>query len=442
MSEIVYRISGVLSSVVKGVPVGTNLGLVYLMWMLMSGQMLKSRGAVIPGLANMGMPTVEVRRTWAAMRYGAWQTDDLVENWRAVVASEGKWQAQVRDGWRAVPVDLTAVFRPRLQGLETKHHDSTSGKALPAIPFGIAVQGGRVGDVRLGLPLVFERMEAGETNEALLEVGLLAKVQAKLAADEVVVLDGGFSLSQLRKAKVERFVLRVATNFTARRATLPDYKGNGARPKYGDAVRPQPRKHKGKAIPATPPDRQETFIEGDRIIQAAYWDNLVGRREKAGSATTFTCAVFHDPRFRQPLAVICSVPITGPALRQLYRDRWPIEVLPLTAKQILGAGRQFVFAEESRQRLPELALLTGSILTYVAATHTQPIPSGFWDRLPQPTSGRLRRAIAGVSFSMLTGFAEELHKKDSRTDHLPKGVNAHRRLKRPAPPADSDALAA
>jgi hypothetical protein len=66
MSEIVYRISEVLSSVVKGVPVGTNLGLVYLMWMLMSGQMLKSRGAVIPGLANMGMPAVEVRRTWAA----------------------------------------------------------------------------------------------------------------------------------------------------------------------------------------------------------------------------------------------------------------------------------------------------------------------------------------------------------------------------------------
>jgi hypothetical protein len=442
MSEIVYRISGVLSSVVKGVPVGTNLGLAYLMWMLMSGHMLKSRGAVIPGLAAMGMPAVEVRRTWAAMRYGVWETAELVENWRAVVADEGKWQARVHEGWRAVPVDLTAFYRPRLAGLETKHYDSIAGKALPAIPYGIAVQVGQLGDVRLGLPLAFERMEAGETSESLLEARLLAKVQAKLAADEVVVLDAGFSLSRLREAGVERFVLRVATNFTARRATRPDYKGSGARPKYGDVVRPLPRKHKDKVIAATPPDRQETFIEDGRIIQAAYWDKLVGRQEKAGSAQTFNCAVFHDPRYRQPLVISYSVPVSGPALRQLFRDRWPVEVLPLTAKPILGAGRQFVFAPESCQRLPELALLAGSILTYVAATHDEPIPTGFWDRQPQPTSGRLRRALATLSFSMLTGFAEELHKKDSRTDHLPKGVNAHRRQKRPILPADSDDLAA
>lgn len=442
MSKIVYRISGVLSSVVKGVPVGTNLGLAYLMWMLMSGQMLRSRGAVIPGLAGMGMPEVEVRRSWAALSYGAWEIDGLIENWRAVVSAEGRWEAREHGGWRPVALDLTGIFRPRLADLQTKHYHSGAGKALPAIPFGIAVQVGQVGDVRLGLPLVIERLAEGETSEAGLQADLLQQVKPRLAAKEVVVLDAGFSLSQVRAAGVESFVLRVAANFTARRASQPDYQGTGRPAEYGSLVRPLPRKHKGKVIAATPPDRQETFIEEGRLIEAAYWDNLVGPKEKPGTAQPFTCAVFRDPRYRDPLLVIYSIAISGPALRQLYRDRWPVEVLPLTAKQVLGAGRQFVFARECRQRLPELALLTGAILTYLAATCDQTIPTGFWDRKPQPTSGRLRRALAAVSFSMLTGFAEELHKKDSRTDHLPKGVNAHRRQKRPSPHANSDASAA
>jgi hypothetical protein len=442
MSEIVYRISGVLSSVVKGVPVGTNLGLAYLMWMLMSGQLLRSRGAVIPGLAGMGMPEVEVRRTWAALSYGAWEIDELVANWQAVVKAEGQWQAQSHEGWRPVAVDLTAIYRPRLQDLETKHYHSGAGRALPAIPFGVAVQVGQAGDTRLGVPLVIMRMPEDQSSESGLQARLLEQTQSRLRSDEVVVLDAGFSLSQLRSAGVGRFVLRVASNFTARRAALPDPKDKGRPAEYGPIVRPLPRQHKGKLIAATVPDRVETFIEDGRTIEAAYWDNLVGRKEKPGRAASFTCAVFRDPRYREPLVVIYSVPLSGAAVRQLYRDRWPVEVLPLTAKQVLGAGRQFVFAQETRQRLPELALLTGSILSYLAATQDQPLPTGFWDRQPQPTSGRLRRALASVTFSILTGFAEELHKKHSRTDHLPKGVAAHRRHARPTPQADSKALAA
>ncbi|NJN84559.1 MAG: hypothetical protein HC802_21255 [Caldilineaceae bacterium] len=37
-------------------------------------------------------------------------------------------------------------------------------------------------------------------------------------------------------------------------------------------------------------------------------------------------------------------------------------------------------------RFPELALLAGAIQVYVAAV-SPPIPAGFWDRQPQPTSG-------------------------------------------------------
>src|SRR5206468_2820104 len=80
-------------------------------------------------------------------------------------------------------------------------------------------------------------------------------------------------------------------------------------------------------------------------------------------------------------------------LRDLYRDRWPVEQLPLAAKQMLGAARQFVHEQETCQRFPELALLAGAVLTYAAAT-SPAVPTGSWDRLPRRTPGRLRRATS------------------------------------------------
>ncbi len=117
---------------------------------------------------------------------------------------------------------------------------------------------------------------------------------------------------------------------------------------------------------------------------------------------------------------------------QLYRDRWPVEQPPLAAKQMLGAARQFVFHPRSCQRLPELALFAGSILSYVAATMPV-IPTGFWDRRPRRTPGRLRRLLLREHFPKLTvKMPERLRKKESPTAHLPKGVAGHRRAAAPS----------
>jgi hypothetical protein len=67
MSSVVYRIHELLSRIVKGVRVGTNLDLVCLIWMLMSGRLLESRGAVLPGLSAFGLPDDAVRRCAAAL---------------------------------------------------------------------------------------------------------------------------------------------------------------------------------------------------------------------------------------------------------------------------------------------------------------------------------------------------------------------------------------
>ena len=98
---------------------------------------------------------------------------------------------------------------------------------------------------------------------------------------------------------------------------------------------------------------------------------------------TFIIWVYFDPLYDKPL-------ILGTNLRQatpltifcLYQDRWPVEQIPLVAKQMLGLHRQFVFAPESCHRLPELALLLANVLTYLAAV-LPPMPTGFWDRRPK-----------------------------------------------------------
>jgi hypothetical protein len=99
---------------------------------------------------------------------------------------------------------------------------------------------------------------------------------------------------------------------------------------------------------------------------------------------------------------------------------------------MLGAARQCVFAPTSRQRLPELSLRAGSILAYTAATHPA-VPTGFWDRAPRSTPGRLRRVLAQGHYEDLQELPEHLRKKQSPTAHLPTGVRGHRRQKKATP---------
>ena len=111
------------------------------------------------------------------------------------------------------------------------------------------------------------------------------------------------------------------------------------------------------------------------------------------------------------------------SVRAIYKDRWPVEQIPLSAKQMVGAHRQFVHNPESIQRLPELALLAGSILSFLAAT-LPAVPTGFWDRKPKRTPGRLRRTLMGKPFPKDALFSGQLREKRSATDHLPKGYLA------------------
>jgi len=109
-----------------------------------------------------------------------------------------------------------------------------------------------------------------------------------------------------------------------------------------------------------------------------------------------------------------------------------VEGLPLWAKPRRGAARQCVFPEASRPRLPAWALLAGSIRAYTAAPPPA-LPTGFWDRTPRPTPGRLRRMLAPVHDEAVPELPAPLRKKPAPTAHLPTGIRGHRRQKKVTP---------
>jgi len=454
MPPAVYRMMTLLCSLVVTLPIGTNLGLLHLLWMLVSGQLLGARGAVIPGLSACGLSDRAVRRAWATLGQGDWTSARLLARWRALVVAEGRWQPHTHGGYRPVAVDVTAFWRPRLQGCPTVHYHAEAGRALPAIPLGLIARVGSVGSQRLALPLTMVRASVDDPRPGTQERLLVRAAVAQCGEDEVLVFDAGFGLALLQEEGATRYVVRCAKNSTFRRAIPPPYGGRGRPATRGEIVRPLPRTYKGRPIPATPPDRTETWEEDGVTLRAEIWADLV-RTTAAGQAKaeveaeveakepSVTVIAVYDPRYREPLLLASPLPVTVTARvrHELYHDRWPVEQLPLAAKQMLGAARSFVHAPETCQRLPELALLAGAILSYVAAT-APAIPTGFWDRRPQPTPGRLRRALARLPFPHDFPLPAPMRTKKARTDHLPTGFWGQRRPRAaPEAPAALDRAA-
>src|SRR5260221_1169848 len=75
MPKAVSRMLTLLCALVVALPVGTNLGLLHLLWMLVSGRLLATRGAVLPGLDACGLSRRAVRRAWAGLWVGGRATD-------------------------------------------------------------------------------------------------------------------------------------------------------------------------------------------------------------------------------------------------------------------------------------------------------------------------------------------------------------------------------
>ena len=416
-----------MAYVMQVVPVGTNIGLLRIMWAMSNGSFLKSRGAVHGALAESGFAAGEIRRSWAALGYGSWRIDEMLTTWAQQVASANQWCERRYGGYRVRSIDFTAFWRPCLSGDVSKHYNSTAQKGLPAMVFGVMSLSGAIGTKRLPLLSVIERC-AATMSERDFRLQFLEKVAKSSVAMEINVMDAGFTLSELLEKQVKQVVLRLAKNCTARRNHCPLTAKRGRPAEYGELIRPLARTHRGKPIAATAvADESGEFSQQGRIIHYRAWHQLVLRETKPSPTNqTFSLYVFSDPLYPHPLLLATDLALTAHNVYRVYLDRWPVEHPPLAAKQMIGLHRQFVFAEEARYRLPELALLTGNILAHVAA-QLPPLPTGFWDHAPLPTPGRLRRLLGRAVFPDLLQVDPQRRQKNSFTDHLPKGVAAHRR---------------
>lgn len=408
-------------------PVGTNLALLQFFWMLVSGALLPQRGALFPALQATGLSAEATRRAWAAFRKGVWQTAVILRLWQAQIEGLPDWQVHRHEGYHAVAVDVTAFWRPALRKCPSKHYHPAANRALPAVIFGVIGIVGQIGDQRLACPLAFERVHPKDTRESRLWQDLLRWIKRHLAADDVAVMDAGVKLADVQTAGVERYVVRLATNFTARRNYPAPYRGKGRRPVYGETIRPLERRFKGKIIAASVPDRIETWTENGVTMRAEIWEEVILPGViPSKDARTFRVYAIHDPAYATPWLLATALKLKAATVKAMYHDRWPVEQIPLAAKQMVGAHRQFVHADESIQRLPELALLAGSILSYLAAT--SPLaPTGFWDRQPKRTPGRFRRMLMDKPFPQSYLLPDQIRKKASVTSHLPKGILAHTR---------------
>jgi hypothetical protein len=387
------------------------------MWTMVSGAFLRSRGAVHSALQQAGFTPDEIRRSWQALRYGVWSNDELLQRWRAWVAAETTWRPHEYEGWRPVAIDITAFWRPRLQGWIGRYFHQLAQRLMPAVVFGVVTEvgqnaGQRVPLLRRILPGAIYANTAAE-----LEQRLLRWASRQLGPQEVALFDAGFKLQQLQEENVPRFVLRLAKNCTVRRNVLPLRKRRGRPPEYGERLRPLPRRYRGRRLIASAPDVSGSFTVKDHdqgeIITVNFhgWQDVVRSDQKvAMGQATFTVWVFFDPRFQDPLVLATNLDAAAATIYQLYHDRWPVEQVPQAAKQMLGLQRQFVFAPTSVYRLPQLALLLGNVLT-IMATQLPPVPSGYWDRRPKKRQAAYDGRWAGRNFQTRTHWTGEFGKK-------------------------------
>jgi hypothetical protein len=135
-------------------------------------------------------------------------------------------------------VNITAFWHPALENSPSKHYHPGANRALPAVIFGV-VDGevGEIGDQRLAYPRAFMCVYLKDHSETRLWHDLLRSVRRQLGEDEVEIIDAGVKVSDLQEADLDRYVLRLAINFTPCRSQPASYAGNGRKPVYGGKVR-------------------------------------------------------------------------------------------------------------------------------------------------------------------------------------------------------------
>ena len=265
MSPIVYRMNAVLSRVVQRVPLGTNLGLFHCLWMLLSGRLLLSRSAVIPGLAALGLADEAVRRAWAALAYGKWCAPQLLEAWEHLLHEEQRFHAHQYGGYRPVACDLvgfvlgSGIVRPSLIPLSLGKRCRRSRLGLLRA-LGLSVRSGwrcRVCSSVARPRTPVKRPCSGACSSRPRSAWRLTKPASAIGLSPAAA--PGRWRATLCRARTHRL--------SARRATLPVYQRKGRKPVRGALVRPLPAHLQVGGTPLLP--RHQTAVKrGSFLVMA------------------------------------------------------------------------------------------------------------------------------------------------------------------------------
>lgn len=439
--RIVYRAQGAVLWVVDKLGVGTNLCIHDGLMTLMRGELLESRGALIPALDGVGLNKEECLRVRGGIQKGSWSVGGLLKGLWEWIRNEGKWEALKVGGYTVKAVDTLGIYRPRLEGCKTKHYSSVADKALPAINFGVISAIGKVGEQKVSLPEVVVRGDEGARSEEELMQKVCERAKGLAYSSDVYTADRRFGVMVMIESGMQQVVVRRTSNFTVRRK-LPanpvpqDRKPGRPKPgrprKQGEVIRPLERKYKGKVIAPSKPDEVQTWVDqkGHTLV-AHIWHDVVLTQQQGWSEErkalnlkqSWTIATVKHPDYPTPMVILYNLPLSAQQAYAVMDGRWGAEHLPLVSKQILGAHRSFVFEPEMCFRLPELSFVAAAILMVVAAS-CEPMPTGWWDTRPKPTAGRLRRQLRKVGHLRVLDTPPKLRKKNSYTAHLPPGFHS------------------
>jgi hypothetical protein len=432
--SLVYRTQEAIIAITKDLCQGTNLAIHDVLLTLMSGRLLESRGAIIPALSAMNLNKKECLRTRKAIQKGAWSIRQLLEKSFSWTKTHTKWQPLTVAGYAIKAIDTTCIYRPRLVTCKTKHYSSIAGKALPAINFAVLSAIGRIEKQKVSVPQLLIRGDDHALTEEALMQRICEQSLTYLTSNDVVTADRKFPVMVMLESKIEKVVVRRATNFTVRRVLDPTSRTDQTRGrprKRGELIRPLPRMHKGVVHAASTPDETSTWTDSQgRVLEAQMWRNVVlteqvgwsDERKALNAKQQWRVVVVKHPDYLMPMVILLNLELSPVEAYTAMGGRWGVEQLPLVSKQLLGGHRMFVFEPEMCFRLPELTFLAASILMVVAGS-CEVMPSGWWDMKAKPTAGRLRRVLSKVHDLRVLDVPVELCKKNSVTAHLPCGYH-------------------
>ena len=95
----VTSIMDALIHITESLPIGTNLGMLHILWTIISGKLLPNRGGLYPALQDSNLDPAEINRAWVAFRHGVWRMPEMLTLWQEYVQNDGSWQTRSYEGW-------------------------------------------------------------------------------------------------------------------------------------------------------------------------------------------------------------------------------------------------------------------------------------------------------------------------------------------------------